>query len=304
MAFDNPYYKCRIGANTYTVDVTLSAPPQMDNSSPVVKDLILYLNGASVKGRGVQRICDFGAGKLRNTEALIDAGFTVCAVEHPEQFARRESFTLTGASLERLEKAKKLGKSTLEKLKSLEKQEIVGQSEFLAEIRSTIGSRLVSQHKSLILEHAGHRFISKRVPASKDKLDYLLDTYKGKFTYLSPKEFKSYPHKFDAILMIFVIHTVPYPEDRSEIIDWCSKKLKKGGLLFWATPWGDTNMKKYINVQFGFNDGWLMNIEKTLKTFYTEFKVPAIDQMVRNRGFEFVRRLEFFKNPARIYRNR
>src|SRR5438105_83587 len=85
MRFDTPYYKCEIEDKTYTVDVTLSAPPQT-KPSPIIEDLINHLQETRVNGRKIKTICDFGAGKLRNIKSLLRKGFTVYAVEYEEQF--------------------------------------------------------------------------------------------------------------------------------------------------------------------------------------------------------------------------
>jgi 2-polyprenyl-3-methyl-5-hydroxy-6-metoxy-1,4-benzoquinol methylase len=40
--------------------------------------------------RGIDAICDFGAGKLRNALFLLQESFSICAVEHPLMFERPE----------------------------------------------------------------------------------------------------------------------------------------------------------------------------------------------------------------------
>jgi 2-polyprenyl-3-methyl-5-hydroxy-6-metoxy-1,4-benzoquinol methylase len=228
MPFNTPYYKCAIEDKTYTVDVTLSAPPQTQRPSPIIEDLINYLQEARVNGKQIKRICDFGAGKLRNIRSLIKKGFTVYAVEYGEQFQPNS--------------------------------------------------------------------------ASEQMLDTLRKDYKKQFKKLIfPSEFQDSSVEFDAVLLIFVTHIIPYPEDRHHVIKCCAEKLKKGGLLFWTTPYGDTNMRRLCNDKYKYRDGWLFHIQDTRQTFYTEFKVSQIDNMILNHGFDFVKRLEFYKNPARIY---
>jgi 2-polyprenyl-3-methyl-5-hydroxy-6-metoxy-1,4-benzoquinol methylase len=85
MLFKKPYYKCRL-RKTYLVDVTLSAPPQTQHPS-IIGDLVLYLRHLEKSKKvSVSEICDFGAGKLRNTRAFLEKDFNLCAVEYERQF--------------------------------------------------------------------------------------------------------------------------------------------------------------------------------------------------------------------------
>ncbi len=67
------------------IDVTSSVAPGLPPNK-VVTELTTFL-----KHRNVERILDFGAGALRHTLPLLDAGFQVCAVEFEECFARPTS---------------------------------------------------------------------------------------------------------------------------------------------------------------------------------------------------------------------
>jgi SAM-dependent methyltransferase len=69
-----------------TIDVTSSVSAGLIPSGVIVDDLIPFL-----KNRHVERVLDFGAGALRHTFPLLDAGFQVCAVEFEEGFKREVS---------------------------------------------------------------------------------------------------------------------------------------------------------------------------------------------------------------------
>ncbi len=79
-----PYYELTAASgDKVTVDVTSSASAGLEPSGTVVHKLIPFLGA-----RGVNRVLDFGAGALRHTFPLLDAGFQVCAVEFQEGFTR------------------------------------------------------------------------------------------------------------------------------------------------------------------------------------------------------------------------
>jgi hypothetical protein len=70
------------GGKNVTIDVTSSVSPGLPPNKAVT-ELASFL-----KKKKVERILDFGAGALRHTFPLLDAGFQVCAVEFEECFAR------------------------------------------------------------------------------------------------------------------------------------------------------------------------------------------------------------------------
>lgn len=79
-----PYYELTAeSGNKVRIDVTSSVSAGLDPSGVVVDKLIPFL-----VSRGVERVLDFGAGALRHTFPLLDAGFQVCAVEFEKGFTR------------------------------------------------------------------------------------------------------------------------------------------------------------------------------------------------------------------------
>lgn len=279
---------------TYTVDVTLSAPPQK-SPSPVIK----LLNN-----------------KL---DDLI------------------KIYKITNQSLKKL-KSEGVPKDVLEKLERKKNQEIKRERKFLDVLKDMIGSKQTSRYKTLILKHTkcfndknfknicdfGTGKLRNAEPflksgftvyaveyeeqfqynASAKMLKFLQKKYPKRFKKLIfPSAFEASKVEFDAVLLIFVIHTIPSPEDRNLIIKICSEKLRKGGLLIWVTPYGDTNMRRLCKDQYAYKDGWILHAGTgtSRKTFYTEFRVPQIEDMMERHGLTFIERLDFFKNPARVY---
>jgi hypothetical protein len=78
-----PLYELPVkGGKKIIIDVTSSVSPGLPPNKAVT-ELTSFL-----KKKKLERILDFGAGALRHTIPLLDAGFQVCAVEFEECFAR------------------------------------------------------------------------------------------------------------------------------------------------------------------------------------------------------------------------
>ena len=69
-----------------TIDVTTSVSPGLPPSNVLGEAVIPFF-----RKRKVQTILDFGAGALRYTIPLLDAGFEVCAVEFEQTYQRQVS---------------------------------------------------------------------------------------------------------------------------------------------------------------------------------------------------------------------
>lgn len=272
-----------------SIDVTLSAPPQTDPTS-VVDKLIRYL----------------------------------------------ETFKITYEDLKRL----RLGgvpSNVLVKLARIKDQEIEKKREFLSLIKTTIGKARFPEYKPIILKQVkcfankdfkiicdfGAGKLRNVRPFLEKKFTVYAVDYEEQFQYKKtigmegelqrdfPKRFKSsiFPEdfetleiEFDIVLLIFVTHIIPSQDDRKLIIKMCSEKLRKDGLLIWVTP-KDTKMKRLCKDQFRYKDGFIFRAESRSKkkTFYTEFQVPQIDEMVERHRLKFIDRFDLHKNPGRIY---
>jgi hypothetical protein len=69
------------GKNIF-IDVTSSVSPGLPPNKAVIELVDFF------RSKDVQKIVDFGAGALRHTFPLLEAGFQVCAVEFEENFVR------------------------------------------------------------------------------------------------------------------------------------------------------------------------------------------------------------------------
>ena len=87
MPFENPYYSGKTGAgDTIRIDVTNSISAGLEGSSGLVDAVTNWMDE-----RGLTTILDFGAGALRHTIPLLEAGFQVTAVEYREAFQRERA---------------------------------------------------------------------------------------------------------------------------------------------------------------------------------------------------------------------
>jgi len=82
--WENPIYtlQSKTGKKV-TVDVTASVSAGLPPNKVFASTLINFF-----QERGVEKIVDFGAGALRHTLPLLEAGFEVCAVEFEQQFKK------------------------------------------------------------------------------------------------------------------------------------------------------------------------------------------------------------------------
>lgn len=82
--WNSPLYPLRDSSGkNVIIDVTSSVQPGLPPND-AINEFVSFLR----KKKSVERIVDFGAGALRHTFPLLDAGFQVCAVEFQEQFVR------------------------------------------------------------------------------------------------------------------------------------------------------------------------------------------------------------------------
>jgi 2-polyprenyl-3-methyl-5-hydroxy-6-metoxy-1,4-benzoquinol methylase len=196
--WDDPYFRYRIPKREIIVDVTASIP-NFENEVDALGDVV-----AEFQRRKYNKICDFGAGKLRNTLFLLKKKFRVWAVEFEEAFD-------TPAAQKMRKKAR---------------------------------------------DHGGF------------------------FELKYPREFLHFSETFDAVLLINVINIVPEKSHRVKILDECADRLKSGGLMFWMTQHGEPHYKAGVAKRLSLNDGWCYKLDKRYQSFYREYKIDEIFDIV------------------------
>jgi hypothetical protein len=94
-----------------------------------------------------------------------------------------------------------------------------------------------------------------------------------------PDQFIKDKRSFDAVILSFVVPTMPLPGERKALLRLIKKKLKRDSVIFWMSQYG-----KYGNILKDSNkvsDGWYLNPKRAMHSFYTEFKNDDIDNMLK-----------------------
>jgi SAM-dependent methyltransferase len=229
----SPVYRFRIPAargkvKEVVIDVTSSAPSFSDPGrtlSNVFNQVFDYLK--IEKDEKVNRILDFGAGKLRNTLFFLKKDYYVTAVEY-EKLSRESS----------------------------QAQEMLADA-----------GRFRTRFKELVFPH----------------------------------EFISSSGKYDVILLVNVLNIMPVPSERLMVLQECHKKLREGGHLFWYTQYGDASYISRCTKDKMIGDGYYVGENRKFKSFYREFSVSEIDEMLSMSGFVFEKLFPVSHNRARLY---
>jgi hypothetical protein len=98
-----------------------------------------------------------------------------------------------------------------------------------------------------------------------------------------PDQFIKDKRKFDAAILSFVVPTMPIPKERKALLKLIRKRLKRNSVIFWMSQFG-----KYGQALRGTNrvsDGWYLNPNRSMHSFYTEFKNDEIDRMLKGIKF-------------------
>jgi hypothetical protein len=206
--WESPIYHLRDKKNReVTIDVTGSVSAGLPPNRTISEIVIPFL-----RDRKVDTILDFGAGALRHTIPLLEAGFQVCAVEFSENF-----------------------------LKPFCKKE--------------------------------------REKAEK---------YPGFSALIWPKNFIKDKRKFDAVILYFVLQTMPIEKERNEVLKRIKQKMKYESYLFYSSRAGQiTDEDKKYQIL----DGYYKSPNRKNHTFYTEFKTEVTHKMMRDIGLNRIRSL-------------
>ena len=97
--------------------------------------------------------------------------------------------------------------------------------------------------------------------------------------------------KYDAVFLISVLHTIPYPKQRKSIVELCRDKLKKNGYLVFDTPQSEGYYRNAVG-KSDFNDGWAIRRGGT-HTFYKNYYAKELNELFESVGltkYEVIRR--------------
>jgi hypothetical protein len=128
--------------------------------------------------------------------------------------------------------------------------------------------------------------------------------YRERFsTLIYPHQFQRSDQTFDLILLINVLNVMPVPAERLLVLQYCQKKLRPGGYIFWYTQRGDADYAARLVPSRRLGDGHYIGAKTRYKTFYREYTVGEIDALFSHTGFEFVRAIPATsRNQARLFR--
>jgi SAM-dependent methyltransferase len=132
--------------------------------------------------------------------------------------------------------------------------------------------------------------------------------FKSRFHDMSfPHNFVQNSEAFDLILLINVISVMPIPEERLFLLKYCFDRLVPGGRLFWYSQHGEPDYAiggDRCNDKTRCGDGFHIGGKKYEKTFFREFGVNEIDEMMLAAGFTCETYFTVERNLARVYKKR
>jgi SAM-dependent methyltransferase len=159
----SPIYTFGSGSKSIVIDVTSSISASLPPNKVITEKIIPFF-----KARKVRRILDFGAGALRHTFPLLDAGFEVCSVEFNEAFTRE-----TG------------GEALAQARKHPNFCELIWPSDFIADDRK-FGAALLCYVLQVMPVPAERRAVLKHIYRKLRADSYLL--YMSRFGQITPDD--------------------------------------------------------------------------------------------------------------------
>ena len=88
-------------------------------------------------------------------------------------------------------------------------------------------------------------------------------------------------------MICFVIPTMPRPNERSRLLKFIRKKMKKKAYIFWMSQFGKYTDRLPPDQKVG--DGWYLHTKRRFHSFYREYKNEEIDLLMEQIGFERIK---------------
>lgn len=113
----------------------------------------------------------------------------------------------------------------------------------------------------------------------------------GLKTLYYPKKLKEAQGKFDAILLSYVLNTLPDKKCRKEVLNACYDSACKGAFLIVSTPNYNTNVRRSCSDSDRYDIGWVRYAAKKYKhkAFYSEPSKQYLKDLVSSSGFKWER---------------
>lgn len=268
-----------------------------------------------LRDNGLTKVLDFGAGRLRNTRALgndrqLEVWFSEFGVVHSHELQRGE--IADGQSL--AERFRNQGDKPSQYLWERLKERTQGPLTRLPPGKppsAILLGRLIDDLNPVLWEdgdfYVGGAFAamtlppevrslaSSKLPPRSTKLlrlnRYLIETaYPSMIapsarTHVYPHELPDESEDFDAILLSYVLHTLPHHDDREAVLTACRDKLRPGGLLVVASPKYNSPIHQTLVPGDEYEDGWVRGIKRPTQTFYSEPSREQIAEWAGRCGF-------------------
>jgi hypothetical protein len=119
-----------------------------------------------------------------------------------------------------------------------------------------------------------------------------------------PHQFIKSNDRFDLVLLVNVISVMPIPAERFLMLQFCLEKLKPEGRLFWYSQHREPDYAiggARCNDQTRCGDGFFIGGNKYEKTFFREFDIDEVDEMMLAAGLSFEKAYAVDRNLARVY---
>jgi SAM-dependent methyltransferase len=100
-----------------------------------------------------------------------------------------------------------------------------------------------------------------------------------------PHDFIRSKEKYDVVLLVFVLQTVPEKSERNRILYEIAKKLDPDGprRIYYASRFGD---KTEADKAHAYRDGWIRKLDNEHQTFYTEWSPAETESLMKKQKFE------------------
>lgn len=125
-----------------------------------------------------------------------------------------------------------------------------------------------------------------------------------KIRLLNTDRFRSDKKKYHAIFVISVLHIIPEPKARHEIISLAINKVFGGGYIVIDVPCGVNYYRKKCTSENRYRDGWVMG-NGPIRTFYKNYSAKELDLFLTNgKPLEVYEKVWFGKHIIRIMKQK
>lgn len=119
---------------------------------------------------------------------------------------------------------------------------------------------------------------------------------------LTSQEFENSQETFDAIYLVCVLHIIPEPARRRQIVKAAVSKLRPGGFIVVDVPQSETYYNRRKRTMVRYKDGYLLRWGQRF-TFYKSFYSNELDELFRRTGcLELDQKIPYSKHLIRVWR--